>query len=262
MNKEYKTYHRHHHAISLAFILIAAGLIFLGFNTGIIPLTYKSIFISWPMLLIVLGISSFFKRHFWGGSILILVGGFFIAPEINRINPNWIGPFPADFVHLYWPVLLIIAGAIILLHWIISASTKTKGDPDEKNYHWHDRTAYMSSTINTDGGYIDSNAVFSGRKHIVLDPVFKGGEINAVFGGTTLDLRKTHLQEGVTKLELNIVFGGITIYTPENWNVVVQVDFVLGGFEDKRYKIDETIDTSRTLLLCGSCVMGGGELKN
>ena len=46
MENELKTYRRHHPAISLAFVLIAAGLIFLGFNTGVIPVAYKNIFIS------------------------------------------------------------------------------------------------------------------------------------------------------------------------------------------------------------------------
>lgn len=258
MQSEFKTYRyrRHHHAISLAFVLIAAGLIFLGFNTGMIPIAYKSIFISWQMLLIILGISSFFKRHFWGGLILVLIGGFFIAPEINRVNPNWIGPFPADFVHLYWPVLLIIAGAIVLLHWIFSSSKKHSYEENEWKHHWQHSKEYVS------GGYISSNNVFGSGEHIVLDPEFKGGEINSVFGGTKLDLRRTNLPEGTTRLELNIVFGGVTIYVPDNWNVVVQVDFVLGGFEDKRYKIGETVDSTRTLLICGSCVFGGGELKN
>ncbi len=262
MENELKTYRRHRPAISLAFVLIAAGLIFLGFNTGVIPVAYKNIFISWQMLLIVLGISSFFKCHFWGGTILILIGGFFIMPEINSINPNWIGPFPADFVHLYWPVLLIIAGAIILLHWIFPSSKKHYCH-EAKNYrHWHKGSERWSQTMDTGNGYIDSNVIFSGREHIVLDPIFKGGEINAVFGGTKIDLRRTNLAEGTTRLDLNVVFGGITLYVPEDWNVVVRVDFVMGGFEDKRFKISENVDTSRTLLICGSCVFGGGELKN
>lgn len=253
-NKSYRQ-HRHHHGISLAFVLIAAGLIFLGFNTGMIPIAYKSIFISWQMLLIVLGVASVFKRHYWGGMALLLVGGFFIVPEINKVNPNWLGPVPADFVHLYWPVLLIAAGAVVLLQWMFPSAHCCKKKEREFR-HWHHSQEYVSS------GYINSNNVFGSGEHIVLDPEFKGGEINSVFGGTKLDLRRTNLSEGTTRLELNIVFGGVTIYVPENWNVVVQIDFVLGGFEDKRYKIGEPIDPARTLLICGSCVFGGGELKN
>lgn len=259
MENKIKTYrYRHHrHAISMSFVLIAAGLILLGFNTGVIPMAYKSIFISWQMLLIVLGVSSFFKHHFWGGSILILIGGFFIAPEINRINPNWLGPFPVDFVHLYWPVLLIIAGAIILLHWIFSESRKQSYfRAKEFKHQWH-KQEFMNGE-----GYINSNNVFGSGEHIVLDPEFKGGEINSVFGGTKLDLRRTSLREGVTTLELNIVFGGITIFVPEEWNVVVKADLIMSGFEDKRYKTGAPIDTSRTLAITGSCVFGGGELKN
>jgi predicted membrane protein len=258
MEQEIKTYrrHRHHHGVSFAFLLIAAGLIFLGFNTGTIPIQYKNIFISWQMLLIVLGFASFFKRHFLGGMVLVVIGGFFLVPEINRVNPDWLGPIPTDFIHLYWPVLLIAAGALVLLQWMFPSRNCWK--KAEFEYRHHRRFRHENFTE----GYINSNNVFGSGEHIVLDPEFKGGEINSVFGGTTLDLRKTNLKEGTTKLEINVVFGGVTLYVPETWNVVIHTDCVFGGFEDKRFAVNSSIDTSRTLVIYGSCVFGGGEIKN
>jgi predicted membrane protein len=255
MEQKVKTYryHRHHHGISLAFLLIAAGLVFLGFNTGVIPLQYKSIFLSWQMLLIVLGFASLFKRHYFGGIVLFLIGGFFLLPVINQVNPNWLGPFPADFIHLYWPVLLIAAGAIVLLQWIFPAPHRWKSVE-----HHHHHTDYQNYTE----GYINSNSVFGSGEHIVLDPEFKGGEINSVFGGVTLDLRKTSLKEGKTKLQISAVFGGVTLYVPESWNVELHTDCVFGGFEDKRFGSINEIDRSHTLVIYGSCVFGGGEIKS
>lgn len=258
MENEFSTRHHHHrHGISFAFILIAAGLIFLGFNTGIIPVVYKSVFLSWQMLLIVIGVASFFKRHFWSGTVLLLIGGFFLAPEINRINPNWLGSFPDNFVYLYWPVLLIVAGALVLLDWIFPSKRKVRKCNDKEFCYGR---GHRQEFVN--GGYVSSNNVFGSGEHIVLDPLFKGGEVNSVFGGTKIDLRRTNLPEGNTNLELNIVFGGVSIYIPEHWTVIVKVDCVLGGFEDKRYGFNGEIDPSRTLTICGSCVFGGGEIKN
>lgn len=105
------------------------------------------------------------------------------------------------------------------------------------------------------------NSVFGSGDHIVLDPEFKGGELNAVFGGITLDLRRTNLPVGETMLDINAVFGGITIYVPVDWFVETHLDAVFGGFQDNRLP-KEPADTTRKLIITGSCVFGGGELRN
>ena len=95
----------------------------------------------------------------------------------------------------------------------------------------------------------------------MLDPVFKGGELNAVFGGLTLDLRRTNLAEGETHLEVNAVFGGITIFVPSEWLIETHLDTVFGGFQDNRMP-KEPLDPTRKLIIVGSCVFGGGEIRN
>ncbi len=81
-----------------------------------------------------------------------------------------------------------------------------------------------------------------------------------MFGGITLDLRKTNLPVGETGLEVNAVFGGVTILVPNDWYVETHVDAIFGGFEDKRMPM-EPADTTRKLILHGACVFGGGELR-
>jgi predicted membrane protein len=105
------------------------------------------------------------------------------------------------------------------------------------------------------------NSVFGSGDHIVLDPEFKGGELNAVFGGLTLDLRRTNLPVGETRLDINAVFGGITVFVPADWLVETHLDSVFGGFQDNRMP-KEPIDTTKKLIITGSCVFGGGELRN
>ena len=95
----------------------------------------------------------------------------------------------------------------------------------------------------------------------MLDPEFKGGDMNAVFGGISLDLRRTNLPVGETRLEVNAVFGGITIFVPSDWYVETHLDSVFGGFKDNRVP-KEPLDTTKKLIIVGSCVFGGGELRN
>ena len=210
------------------------------------------------MLLILIGVINILRRHLIPGVVLVLIGGFFMIP---RVVPGLDG----QFVHIYWPLLLIGAGIVILLQRVVNPgwgfdSWERNWRNHEHRHHSHryDHSKWTNNYTNT--GF-SKNSVFGSGDHIVLDPEFKGGDLNAVFGGITLDLRRTNLPVGETILEVNAVFGGITIYVPVDWFVETHLDAVFGGFQDNRLK-KEPLDTTRKLLITGSCVFGGGELRN
>ncbi len=253
--------------LGFGIFLMLLGIAFLGFNFGFIPSNLRSIILSWPMLLFVIGITHYFRRRIVSATILVLIGSFFLLPRFIDAYPAYFPGIHADFTHVYWPLLLIVAGILIISgrifgsHWGFS----------EWNHHYDHNRHYAhhrkynrydnaSKWASTDRGF-SKNSIFGSGDHIVLDPEFKGGELNAVFGGITLDLRRTNLPEGETLLELNAVFGGITIYVPQDWFVETHLDSVFGGFQDNRITVEPT-DKSRKLLITGSCVFGGGELRN
>ncbi|HAN77083.1 MAG TPA: hypothetical protein DCQ31_04540 [Bacteroidales bacterium] len=67
---------------------------------------------------------------------------------------------------------------------------------------------------------------------------------------------------GRTVLELNNVFGGITLIVPTDWVIHIKMDNVMGGFVDKR-TVKPSFDSSDSeLVIKGACVFGGGELIN
>ena len=51
-------------------------------------------------------------------------------------------------------------------------------------------------------GWIIKNVVFGGTESVFLDPVFRGGDIDVVFGGIVIDLRNTTLPETTVYLDL------------------------------------------------------------
>ena len=51
---------------------------------------------------------------------------------------------------------------------------------------------------------------------MVVDDEFKGGTVQAIFGGIELDLRKTHLPEGETMLHIEAIFGGVELFVPDS----------------------------------------------
>src|SRR5699024_12771896 len=63
---------------------------------------------------------------------------------------------------------------------------------------------------------LKNTTIFSGSDIRSNSQKFEGGEVTAVFGGTKIDLRDVRLAEGGAHLELNVVFGGITLIIPQN----------------------------------------------
>lgn len=239
--------------LGLGIVLILIGVILLGTNFGWIPAAYKTIIFSWPSILILIGISHMTRKHqiAWG-SMWIIAGLFFMTPRIVRAFPEAFPNIVAEnFAAAYWPVLIIIAGIIVIIHKYLFPGGKWFT-------HWQYNTHNHSKTYSSSANF-EKNSIFGSGEHIILDKEFQGGEANSVFGGMTLDLRRTNLPIGETKLEINAVFGGITLYIPGDWNVETRVDAVFGGFEDKR-RIMEPVDPERKLIIVGACVFGGGEI--
>lgn len=248
--------------IGFAVLLITIGALFLLFNLDIIPAIYKPILISWKMLLIGLGIWSLFKRKYLGGSILIIIGSVFLYPAICHLFPDMLPCFDANQVHVYWhaywPVLLIILGGILIISkWSCpNRCRRSKKCGSNKEYEMEVCTNRSSSD------YIDKNLLFSGAKHIVLSQNFKGGKANIMFAGLEVDLRKANLHEGHASIEVNVAFGGVTILVPAEWDVNLECDTILGGFEDNRSAPNITILNAPKLTIKGNCMFGGGEIKN
>lgn len=255
MEQDFKNSYHRGYAKGLGFglVLILIGLVFLLFNFNLLPLQLKWVIISWPSLLILIGLFNLFKKQYVSSIILFLVGTFFLIPRIisafPEVFPNGIDNFTQNF----WPILLVVAGGLIIAGKLFP-----------------NRFGNCSNTYNSGSSYpkknrrnggFEKNSVFGSGEHIVLEPEFEGGELNAVFGSLTIDLRKTTLKEGVTRLETNAVFGSVTIFVPRNWLVETNVDAVFGGFEDQRRQ-EEITDMGRKLLITGACVFGGSELRN
>lgn len=249
--------------LGFGLVLMGLGVVLLGLNFGFIAPEMRKILISWQMLLIVIGIGNLIKgrHHIVSGIILITVGSFFIFPRIVHVYPALFPGINADFTQIYWPLLLIIAGILVITGKIFGPQWGWQKQHRHHYRHTHRRRGFeFASTDNGSQGF-SKDSIFSSGEHIVLDPEFKGGEMNAVFGGITLDLRRTNLPEGDTYLEVNAVFGGITIYVPYGWNVETHLDTVFGGFQDNRLP-KEIENPGKRLIIKGSCVFGGGELRN
>lgn len=150
--------------------------------------------------------------------------------------------FDVSLWRLFWPLLIIIIGIRMLI--------------PRGYYNWQSRREEVREDT------LDYSAVFSGLDKKIVTKDFKGGKVNVVFGGGTLDLSEAQIaKNGTAKLEVNAVFGGIKIIVPRTWNVNSSLVGVFGGFNNATELPEEKAQTGR-LLLKGAAVFGGGEVVN
>ena len=243
--------------IIFGLLLIASGALLIGFNSGLIDDQYRHIIFSWPMLIIAIGVVNLFgKEHAFTGIVLLIIGGFFLLPKLIFL--------PDNFEISFWPALLIIVGVLMIAKRTIFHNRfhhfhNEHFDKEHfRNRHFH---RYSSSEIKNEAGYIVLDNVFGGGKHKVSPGEFKGGRISNVFGGTELDLTQTTLAPGTNILDVECIFGGMSIIVPSDWTVNLQASSILGGFVDKRHNVKNTT-TDRELVIKGSAICGGGDIKS
>lgn len=224
-------------------IFIIVGALLLLRNIGIILFDIPDIVFSWQGILIVIGfIILLTAQNKTPGLILILIGGVFLLPEFFNIAYH--------DIWLLWPIIIIIIGLNMIFR---------------RKHHRRDvLTEFGNKSQSTlIDEKIDEVAVFSGSEKLIKTENFKGGNITAIFGGAEIDFRFSKLAEGEHVLDLLTIFGGTTLIIPNDWNLVLKVTPIFGGFSDERMRLPSTpTDPSRTLIIKGLVLFGGGEIKS
>lgn len=222
--------------VVLGSLLIGLGGIFFLNSLDIFSFNFGRVIFSWPFFFIVIGmyLTLNTSRKMLGG-ILAGLGFVFILPRI----------FPTiDYDgSVVVAIFLIAFGTYIILN-------------QKKKAEAVDELGQITKDV------IDDVAIFGGGTKIVNTDNFRGGNITAVFGGSEIILKGCKLAEGTNSIDILAIFGGTTIVVPNDWNVVMNVTSIFGGFSNKSVKDPSAfIDTSKTLIIKGLVVFGGGELK-
>jgi len=218
----------------LGIFFVAIGAVMLANNYGWIEYDLFRHLISWPMLLIVIGLFNLARKAYTPAIILISIGLFFLFDF-----PDW-----EDL----WPALFIIVGFSFILQWRRSPRPRQSENlgPD-----------YISSSTD----YIDETAIFGGRTLSVVSENFQGGKITSIFGGSKINLRYAKPVPGCT-IDVANIFGGTKIIVPEDWNIKVEVVSIFGGFEDKRgVSVISRTGSGKVVVIKGTCIFGGGEVN-
>lgn len=219
-------------------VLLLADRITDGFN----------LFISWELGLIIAGIFIGEKHAFKGVSwiILLLIGGFFLLDDcIPQMNIRYyIGP----------ALLILIGGYLILSPKKIKFWKQEMRTLENRN----NQTTFEAGTSED---YIDVVSIFGGVNKNILNKSFKGGEATSIFGGTEINLIQADIQ-GTVVLELTQIMGGCKLIVPPHWELKTELVNIFGGVEDKRPLQNVVIDHTKVLMLKGTSIFGGIEIRS
>jgi len=202
--------------------------------------------ISVQMLLIGIGVLSLIGGNRTAGTILIVIGGTFMIPELITV--------PHELRRIYFPLILVAIGVVILFRQRGPRRLQPFNDSDP-----------VTSIPNGDSfNTFDDFVIFGGREIFVNSQALAGGKATSIFGGIEFDLRKANLQPGGAVIDCVSVFGGCGFKIPMDWNVRNEVTTIFGAFTDKRGDTysDKYYDPSKTIVIKGVSIFGGIEVKH
>ncbi|MDZ4795932.1 MAG: LiaF-related protein [Bacteroidota bacterium] len=210
---------------------------------------------SWQSFLIALGVFSGIKHGFKGGSwfLLILIGVGFLFRDV----------YPDLAIRRYiWPIVFIVIGMFIIFRPRRSNWSQSSWWDEKKTKASAQGAVILDEEESwSQDDYIDTTSIFGGAKKNILSKDFKGGDIVNIFGGTELNLTQADIK-GTVIIEITTVFGGTKLIVPSNWEVKSEAVTIFGGLEDKRNMQTITDNPEKILVLKGTVIFGGIDIKS
>lgn len=264
------------------FIILAVGVLILLRKLDVF---YPDWLLSWPMILIGVGVITLVKHEFksFFGVMMLGLGMYFLFEREFNFNfglQRFIFPIALIFLGIYLitkkrkeqQVLNDIQEKIRAKSTSSSASTEeykigeeyNKGEKSTFSSQASGAKSYagmsgVSGTSYSDSVSIDS--IMSGINKRMLTKNFQGGKLTAAFGGIDLDLTQSDFS-GIVTLQVDVIFGAIKLVVPPHWDVRVEVTNIAAGVEDKRAYRQSEVDPDKVLVIRGTVFFGGLEIKS
>lgn len=187
----------------------------------------------WPAVLVAIGAVQFFNRRTNRiGPVLLMVAGVFLLAVT-------VGGYDFDLGDLI-PLAIALFGAKLVWDAVSRRSAR--------------------AGIANDDSTVSSFAMMAGVHWQSTSRAFRGGEVNAIMGGVELDLRNVEIKPGEEPvIDALAIMGGVEIFVPMGWKIAASVLPIMGGFEDKTSRANET---GPTLTVRGTAIMGAIVVSN
>ena len=214
-------------------VFIVVGVIF-GLNA--LNITNIDLFFDgwWTLFIIVPCFIDLFKDKNKTGNIIgLIIGLSLLLASLDIIN-----------FEIVWKLLIPIIFVIIGLSFIFKDLFNNKVKQEIKKLTKDDNEEYCAT-------FASQQVDFSNEK-------FTGGTFTAVFGGVKCDLRNSIIKDDVL-INCSAIFGGITIYVPDNVNIKINATPIFGGVSDERKNKNK--DNKVTIYINATALFGGVEIK-
>ena len=136
------------------------------------------------------------------------------------------------------PLILIITGISLILKDKIKENFIEKTKIDNNNLD-------------------DIISIFSEQKINKKEELFKGSNIDAVFGSAILDIKEAKLEKE-TYIKTSSIFASITILVPEDVTIKVKLTPIFGGVSNKA---KTTNNKNKIIYIESFCLFGGVDIK-
>jgi hypothetical protein len=264
-------------------ILVGLGLIYALQSFGL--LYAGDLLRFWPLILVGVGVTKIIHARFpaqrTAGFVVAAVG---VLILLWTLNVSW---FRARDV---WPVVLLLVGGSLIWQ-AMSRAGRSGGfsgpggsNPAERilgharedlapfrREHPGGPEAAASAGVPSAPGpgpepnagrYLNEFAIMGGGDRIVRSQDFRGGEVTAIMGGFGIDLRGAAISGDSATIHVFALWGGVEFKVPEEWNVVMAGVPILGAFTNSAASFRPGEASARTLIVKGTVIMGGVEVKN
>lgn len=211
----------------IGLIVIVTGILLLLSNLDIVVFEDLS-GIVFSVGIMIIGIAGLIdrKRFDFILSMFVIFGGLYLASNLGMIEEELIG-------QILGPVIIIAVG----LSLVLSVTKRMVTTKPITNYI----------------------AVFSGVEDKNESKEYISSEITAIFGGAEVDYRKIKIKDEVGYINVTAIFGGATIYVPEDVKVTVKGLPIFGGAENKTIS---NPDSKKELIITYTAAFGGVEIRN
>ena len=209
-------------------IVILIGVFLLLEQIGILPHHWFSF---WAAMFFLVGAFQLLQSSRWGGrlwGLILLATG--VALEFDYLG------YASLHLNRTWPVFIIAFGLVILVQSIERPNAVGSLSP-----HLH-----LFSCM-------------GGGEYRIQAKNFRGGSATAIMGGFDIDLRDADIEGPSATIALSAFMGGGVIRVPETWAVQMRGSAVMGG---NSMKVRENANAQKTLVIEGTSLLGGFEVRN
>ncbi len=238
-------------------VLIIIGVLFLLSKIPATSGIFPSWFFTWPMLLVGIGIFSGIKNGFRNAAwlVLIVIGGYFLMYENDLISLN-LRPYA-------FPIGIILLGVFIIIK---KKRFKDNCRPHHRfgrhgAKHWQPGQEAEPTEADVSDDVVNISATFGSVERNIFSKNFRGGSISSAFGGAQVNFAQADFQ-GTAVVDVSVMFGGVDIIIPANWNLKNEISVIFGGIEDRRTVSANVQESGKMLILKGNIMFGGVEIKS